>query len=238
MSHQVPFPRRQKMKSNSPKGEEWLMVTSLWQWEQRMHPGRVGLSKGICLVVKWEQELARCLGYETNAMNLASEPHAAGERERAQWWTRKPEPALWCVTGPASIQGHMGALPRELWKECGSRKKKSTQRCLVPHSKNWRVGCTASSVPNTGRWDEARPGQSPIQLHMADLCIQGLLRTFLFRCSVMVRKKRNISLCNHIPKFRTLGRIVYVNFGVSLDAIWPLRMEKKRHFKPTMHNEA
>lgn len=40
---------------------------------------RVELSKGICLVVKKEQELARCLGYETNAVDLASKPHAAGE---------------------------------------------------------------------------------------------------------------------------------------------------------------
>lgn len=55
------------------------MATPLWQREQRMHPGRAGLSRGICLLVKREQELARCLGYETNAMNLASKPHAAGE---------------------------------------------------------------------------------------------------------------------------------------------------------------
>lgn len=55
------------------------MATPLWRREQRMHPGRAGLSRGICLVVKREQELAQCLGYETNAMNLASKPHAAGE---------------------------------------------------------------------------------------------------------------------------------------------------------------
>ena len=55
------------------------MAISLWQRKQRMHPVMVELSKGICLVVKKEQELARCLGYETNAADLASKPRAAGE---------------------------------------------------------------------------------------------------------------------------------------------------------------
>lgn len=183
MSHQVPFPRRQKMKSNSPKGEEWLMVTSLWQWEQRMHPGRVGLSKGICLVVKWEQELARCLGYETNAMNLASEPHAAGERERAQWWTRKLEPALWCVTGPASIQGHMGALPRELWKECGSRKKKVHKGALFPIPKTGGWDAQLAQCPT--RADEMRLGQDSLQFSYTwpTCASRGFLELF---CSVVL----------------------------------------------------
>lgn len=59
------------------------MATPLWQREQRVHPGRAGLSRGICLVVKSEQKLAQCLGYETNAMNLASKPHAAAGESSA-----------------------------------------------------------------------------------------------------------------------------------------------------------
>lgn len=76
--------------------------------------------------------------------------------------------------------------PENCERSVGAEREKKpthrTQRGLVPHSKNRRVGCTASSGLTIGRWDEARPGQSQIQLNMAYLCIQEHLRLF---CSIV-----------------------------------------------------
>lgn len=184
MSHQVPFPRRQKMKSNSPKREEWLMVTSLWQWEQRMCPGRVGLSKGICLVVKWEQELARCLGYETNAMNLASEPHAAGETERelsGELENRSQPCDVW-------LDQHQF---KDIWERC----PESCERSMGAGKKKVHKG-TLFPIPKTGGWDaqlaqcptradEMRLGQDSLQFSYTwpTCASRGFLELF---CSVVL----------------------------------------------------
>lgn len=105
------------------------------------------------------------------------------DRERAQWWTRKPEPALWCVTGPASIQGHMGALPRELWKECGSRKKKVHKGALFPIPKTGGWDAQLAQCPT--RADEMRLGQDSLQFSYTwpTCASRGFLELF---CSVVL----------------------------------------------------